>query len=61
MEKLLIIGAGICNALLSILSVYYYCANHCDGMVLFFSLMFAVMAIWCYKIQKPLKFDFKIW
>ena len=61
MEKIFIIGAEICAILLSILCVYHYFASNCDGMVIFFFLVFAAMAIWCHKIQKHIKFDFKLW
>ena len=61
MEKVCIIGAEICAALLSILMIYHYFANDCDGVVLFFSILFAIMSVWCHKIQKDIKFDFKLW
>ena len=55
------IGSEICAAILSILCVYHYFASHCDGMVIFFAVMFAVMAVLCHKIQKSLRFDIKLW
>ena len=61
MEKICCIIAEICAVLLSILCVYHYFSIDSDGMILLFSLMFAVMALWCHKIQKDIKFDFKLW
>lgn len=61
MEKLLIILAEICSALLSILCVYHYFAHDNRGIIILFSLVFAGMAVWLHKIQRPLHFDFKVW
>lgn len=61
MGKIFIISAEICAIILSFLCVYHYFANDCSGMVMFFSFMFAVMAICCHKLQKGIKFDFKLW
>ena len=60
MEKLFIIGAEICAFILSALCVYHYLAGNCENMVMLFSLMFAAMAVWCHRIQKLLKFDFRL-
>lgn len=61
MEKLLIIGAEICAFILSILCVYHYCVNNSGGVAILFSIIFAVAAYVCHRIQKDLKFDFKLW
>lgn len=61
MEKVLIIGAEVCAVLLSILCVYHYFTGNCDSSVVVFSIVFAIMAAWCHKIQKDIEFDFRLW
>ena len=61
MEKILVISVEVCAILLSALCVYTYFKDY-DGMVMFFSIMFAGMAVWCHGIQKSMKFTkCKIW
>ena len=61
MEKILYIIVEICAILLSLSMVYHYFVNHCDGMVLIFSGVFAWAAFWCHVIQKNTKFRSKLW
>lgn len=62
MEKLFMIMAEICAILLSILCVYHHFNSGYDSdIAILFSIVFAIMAIWCHSIQRTLRFDFRLW
>lgn len=61
MEKLFMIAAEICAFILSLLCVYHWSEGHSGGMSLFFALLFMIMGAWCHKIQRTIKFDFRLW
>ena len=55
MEKLLLIGAETCLFITSLMLGYWY-LTHGDGVILFFSVVMFLFAVWCHKLQKQMSF-----